>query len=61
MVGAPTMSLHGWKQLALWSIKYSCLSDEEKDEATRIWRDDWEKFCDWIIETYDEYAASLKV
>ncbi|KAF1990029.1 Metallo-dependent hydrolase [Aulographum hederae CBS 113979] len=59
MVGSPTMNLHGWKQLALWSLEYSCLGDREKAEAERIWRREFEAFCKWVVETYGKYADGL--
>ncbi|KAJ9658546.1 hypothetical protein H2201_007753 [Coniosporium apollinis] len=52
MVGSPTMSVHGWRQLAEWSITFSCLSDMEKEEARRIFKREWEGFCCWIVDNY---------
>ncbi|KAF1815202.1 Metallo-dependent hydrolase, partial [Eremomyces bilateralis CBS 781.70] len=52
MVGSTTMNLHGWRQLAEWSITHSCLSDGEKTKAFEIFWADWERYCDWVIETY---------
>lgn len=52
MVGDPRMSIHGWKQLAEWSIEHSCLSDDEIEQAKRIHAKDWDRFCRWIVETY---------
>jgi adenosine deaminase CECR1 len=52
MVGSPTMSLYSWKQLARWSIDYSCLSDTEKLEGHKILNRDWETFCDYVINEY---------
>jgi hypothetical protein len=52
MVGSPTMSLYSWKQLARWSIDYSCLSDTEKSKGHEILNGDWEKFCDYVINQY---------
>lgn len=45
MVGAPTMSLYSWKQLARWSIEYSCLNEEEKKEGQKHLDDSWKQFC----------------
>ena len=61
MVGSPTMSLHGWRQLAEWSIQYSCLTTAEKEEAFSIFSREWEVFCGWIIEEFDAYADTLDV
>lgn len=49
------MNLHGWKQLAQWSIEHSCLSKEEVKKGKEIHARDWEAFCEWIVETYGEY------
>lgn len=59
MVGSTTMSLHGWRQLAEWSIEYSCLGSKEKVEARRIFEQEWEVFCGWIIEEYGLHASTL--
>jgi adenosine deaminase CECR1 len=59
MVGDTRMSIHGWKQLAEWSIEHSCLSDEEKKEAKKIYKEDWEVFCQWVVDAYGGEAASL--
>jgi len=61
MVGSTSMNLHGWKQLALWSIEYSCLTNPEKQEALQIFRTEWEEFCKWIIDEYGAYADSLDI
>lgn len=50
MVGAPTMSLYSWKQLAQWSIDYSCLSEDEKTRAHEIFKQSWRQFCKFIVE-----------
>ncbi|KAF2873605.1 hypothetical protein BDV95DRAFT_348410 [Massariosphaeria phaeospora] len=52
MVGSPTISLHSWKQLGLWSLEYSCLSPKEKEEATTIYLKQWEKFCEKVVDNY---------
>ncbi|KAF2438564.1 Metallo-dependent hydrolase [Karstenula rhodostoma CBS 690.94] len=54
MVGSPTMSVHSWKQLALWSLEYSCLEDEEKNTAEGYFRKAWGEFCDWVVEEYGD-------
>lgn len=60
MVGTPTMNLHGWRQLAEWSIKYSCLTEAEKEKAMRIFTNEWDNFCGWIITEYSEHAKTLR-
>jgi len=52
MVGAPTMSLYSWKQLARWSIDYSCLSDKEKEDGHMYLDQSWEVFCRLIVDDY---------
>jgi adenosine deaminase CECR1 len=52
MVGAPTMSLYSWKQLARWSIEYSCLDTEEKKDGRKILDESWSKFCQTIVKDY---------
>ena len=63
MVGTPTMSLYGWKQLALWSIEHSCLAEHEKASAKTIWKKKWEAFCTWIVEDFKprSYEVDEKV
>jgi adenosine deaminase CECR1 len=54
MVGAPTMSLYSWKQLARWSIDYSCLNKDEQRRGHAILEKDWKKFCALIVEKYGD-------
>mgnify|MGYP003624082233 CR=1 FL=1 len=46
------MSLYSWKQLARWSIDYSCLKDPQKAEGHNYLNQDWKEFCDYIVEEY---------
>lgn len=59
MVGDPRMSLHGWKQLAEWSLDYSCLDREDKARAREIYAHEWEIFCQWIVSEYKAFADGL--
>jgi adenosine deaminase CECR1 len=52
MVGAPTMTLYSWKQLAHWSIEYSYLSPGEKERAYAILDKDWNEFCTGVVNDY---------
>jgi adenosine deaminase CECR1 len=61
MVGSTAMTLHGWRQLAEWSIEFSCLSEPEKAQAMAIFRREWEGFCEWIDVTFGAHADSLPV
>ncbi len=58
MVGNPTMNLHGWRQLAAWSIDYSCLSELDRRKAHEIFRDEWEQFCQMIVREYGPLVAT---
>lgn len=61
MVGSTAMNLHGWRQLAEWSLEYSCLSVEEQKQGLKILRREWEKACEWIVAEYGSYADSLDI
>ena len=52
MVGSPSMSIHGWKQLALWSLEYSCLSAKEIERCKEIFLQSWEAFCNDVVKEY---------
>lgn len=52
MVGDPRMTVHGWKQLAEWSIEHSCLEDDEIARALDIFHREWEDFCAWIVREF---------
>lgn len=60
MVGAPSISLYSWKQLARWSIDYSCLSVREKAEGHKILNSEWKKFCQEVVEKYRPIMAGAK-
>ena len=53
MVGAPTMSLYSWKQLARWSIEYSCLKPEDVTKGLEILDESWRTFCKDVVDKYD--------
>ncbi|KAI0999856.1 hypothetical protein K3495_g8341 [Podosphaera aphanis] len=56
MIGSESMTLHGWKQLAMWSLEHSCMTTEELKQVTAEWSRRWDEFCRWII---DEYGPKL--
>lgn len=67
MVGDPRMSIYGWKQLALWSLKHSCLKNdkfvEENDEyhkAKAIFLQQWHEWCRFVVEKYGPIADGMK-
>ncbi|PBP27935.1 adenosine/AMP deaminase [Diplocarpon rosae] len=53
MIGAESMSLQGWKQLAKWSLEHSCMDPEQLKSVTAEWNAKWDDFCQWIIDAYD--------
>jgi adenosine deaminase CECR1 len=53
MVGSPAMNVHSWKQLALWSLEYSCLEDLDKAKGIKIFMEAWEKFCVLVVAKFD--------
>ncbi|KAF2736078.1 Metallo-dependent hydrolase [Polyplosphaeria fusca] len=52
MVGSPAISIHSWKQLALWSLEYSCLSKAEIEQGKKLFMNSWKDFCQEVISTY---------
>jgi len=44
------MSLFGWKQLILWSLEHSCLTEPEYKELYDDWSLQWEAFISWLIK-----------
>jgi adenosine deaminase CECR1 len=61
MVGAPTMSVYSWKQLARWSIDYSCLSKAQKAEGHRILNGEWKMFCEFIVKDYGKMMTGDEI
>jgi len=61
MVGAPTMSLYSWKQLARWSLDYSCLDPAEIREGHLILANDWKSFCRWVKKEYGPIVIDNEV
>ncbi|EAT82681.2 hypothetical protein SNOG_10346 [Parastagonospora nodorum SN15] len=61
MVGAPTMSLYSWKQLARWSLDYSCLTPVEINEGHLILSNDWKSFCRWVKKEYGPIVVDNEV
>ncbi|KAF2809052.1 Metallo-dependent hydrolase [Mytilinidion resinicola] len=59
MVGTPTMNIYGWRQLAEWSLEYSCLSAADKKRGLDIFRREWAEFCAWIVKTYNTHAEAI--
>lgn len=53
MVGAATMTLYSWKQLARWSIDYSCLSEEQQEKAHSYLDEAWREFCKDVVSKYE--------
>lgn len=53
MVGDPAISQYSWKQLARWSLEYSCLPDQMKEQALKIFDASWNTFCEDIVRDYE--------
>ncbi|GIZ40581.1 hypothetical protein CKM354_000391400 [Cercospora kikuchii] len=59
LVGDPRMNIHGWKQLAHWSIDHSCLDQSQRMQLKATFDEEWETFCQWVVDTYQDFAATL--
>jgi adenosine deaminase CECR1 len=55
------MSLYSWKQLARWSLDYSCLSRAEITEGHKILASDWKEFCRSIKDEYSPIVVGDEV
>lgn len=55
------MSLYSWKQLARWSIDYSCLSKQQKIRGHEILTSEWKQFCQNIIKEYGRIMDGDKI
>lgn len=45
MVGSQDMDLHGWRQLAEWSIEHASMeSERERQELKALWQQKWDVF-----------------
>lgn len=53
------MTVHGWKQLAQWSIEHSCLTPAQIEEAQKIHARAWTEFCDWVVAKHGPHADRL--
>jgi adenosine deaminase CECR1 len=61
MVGAPTMSLYSWKQLALWSTEYSCLTEQGKTKGYDIFYQSCKAFCKKVVKQYETLLQDDKI
>lgn len=61
MVGAPTMTLYSWKQLARWSLEYSCLSPAQQTEGLKYLDKSWKVFCQDVVDKYGDLMAGEEV
>ncbi|CZT40932.1 related to CECR1 protein [Rhynchosporium secalis] len=57
MIGAESMTLQGWKQLAKWSLEHSCMDPEQLQAVALEWTNRWNEFCKWIV---DEYGPMMR-
>jgi adenosine deaminase CECR1 len=61
MVGSKSMSLHGWKVFAEWSLEYSCMTPSHKSEVKKQWLTLWNAYCQWIVDEYgSKYPATTR-
>lgn len=61
MVGKADMGLYGWKQLVMWSLEHSCLSDKERENMLHEWKQLWNEFLDWVEKTYGDVEDEAKI
>ncbi|PSN66413.1 Metallo-dependent hydrolase [Corynespora cassiicola Philippines] len=61
MVGSPSISLHSWKQLAIWSLEYSCLSEKEVQQGKSYYEQSWTQFCRQVVNRYGRLMAGDKI
>ncbi|RPB02991.1 Metallo-dependent hydrolase [Choiromyces venosus 120613-1] len=57
MSGFDSMSLHGWRVLAEWSLEHSCMNPQEKSRAFAGWNKKWDAYCQWIV---DEFGSNKR-
>ncbi|KAF2260166.1 Metallo-dependent hydrolase [Lojkania enalia] len=58
MVGSPSITIHSWKQLAIWSLEYSCLSKPEKRKGLMLLKRSWKQFCEDIVDKYESLLTA---
>jgi adenosine deaminase CECR1 len=51
MAGHQGINMYGWKQLALWSVEHSCLTEDEHRRMVREWERRWQDFIHALITT----------
>ncbi|EER41130.1 CECR1 family adenosine deaminase [Histoplasma capsulatum var. duboisii H88] len=44
-----SITLHGCRILAEWSIEHSCMDPKQQADAFNTWEADWTAFCQWIV------------
>jgi adenosine deaminase CECR1 len=55
------MSLYSWKQLAKWSIDYSCLNETQQKQGHTILTDAWKEFCVYVVNTYGDLMVDGEI
>ncbi len=61
MVGSPTMTLYSWKQLARWSIDYSCLDTDQQSKGHEYLDQSWKLFCRNVVDKYGPLMAGDEI
>ncbi|KAI9729647.1 MAG: hypothetical protein M1818_008450 [Claussenomyces sp. TS43310] len=59
MIGSEYMDIIGWKVLCQWSLEHSCMEPAERVKAERVWKKDWDAFCNWVVDTYGSTYPAL--
>lgn len=57
MIGKSDMTLYGWRQLIEWSLEYSCMSEDEREEVYSHWSTKWQEFLEWVREEYGNSSS----
>lgn len=60
MVGSPAISLHSWKQLAQWSLEYSCLSENKGKHQTRSVKSDKAQAQEMYLRLFESFCTTIE-
>jgi adenosine deaminase CECR1 len=59
LIGSNYMTLLGWRIVAQWSIHYSCIKAEAREDVEKDFEDRWQRFCQWIVDEFGARAADV--
>jgi adenosine deaminase CECR1 len=54
------MTIHSWKQLAEWSLEYSCLEDYQVKRAKEIFNKRWLLWCKGVIKLKEDWKHEVE-